>query len=81
MRDPQRSLADQLPPPRYQQPQFPALPLGKVVLVEVVLRDLDAGHGARVHQHVLRTPRQRLATIAPVAGLIAPRVMLPFFTW
>ena len=31
-----------------------------VALVELVLRNLDARHGARVHQHVLRAPRQRL---------------------
>ena len=30
MRDRQRGLADQLPAPRHQQPQFPALPLGKL---------------------------------------------------
>ena len=31
-----------------------------VALVEPVLRHLDARHGARVDEHVLRPPRQRL---------------------
>src|SRR5439155_1444288 len=50
-----RLLADQLPAPRYQQPQLPALPLGK----------LFGLHAQRRFELIERPPRARRFELAP----------------